>query len=58
MPFPPDLPPHDQLADEDDELGWDREKHGKMIDAATEDNTVATVEYDPMADPFLTGRFA
>lgn len=30
-----DLPRHDQLADDTDELDWDREQHGRMVDAAT-----------------------
>lgn len=48
----PEFPAPDQLADEDDELGWDREKHGRMIDAASDDEP-ETVPYDPDADPFL-----
>lgn len=38
----PTLPPHDQLADEDDELGWDRDEHGRMADYATGDEAVQT----------------
>lgn len=30
-----DLPPHDALADDQDELDWDREAFGPMADAAT-----------------------
>lgn len=36
MPFPPDLPPHDQLADLLDEDGWDVNVHGRMVDFATD----------------------
>ena len=43
-----DYPPGDQ-----DELGWDREVHGRMLDHADEEPP-ATVPYDPAADPFLT----
>ena len=44
MTYPPqELPPHDQLADQDDEHGWDREKHGRMLDAAAPDDAVPTV---------------
>lgn len=31
----PELPKHDELADEDDELGWDVAKHGRMVEYAT-----------------------
>jgi hypothetical protein len=48
------LPPHDQLADADDELGWDRSVHGLMRAAVAD--PPATVPYDPAADPFLTKR--
>lgn len=52
--YPPEeLPPHDQLADEDDELGWDRSLHGLMADAAAPDDAVTTEPYDPASDPFL-----
>ena len=47
-----ELPLHDQLADADDELGWDRDLHGKFVDFATDDEP-ETVPYDPAADPFL-----
>jgi hypothetical protein len=50
---PNPLPAHDQLADGDDELGWDRELHGRMADAAAPDDAVTTTPYDPAADPFL-----
>lgn len=51
--YPPEqLPAHDRLADADDELGWDREAHGRMIDAASDDEP-ETVPYDPGNDPFL-----
>lgn len=55
MTAPNELPAHDQLADADDELGWDRELHGRMVDAAAPDDAVGTMAYDPAADPFLTG---
>jgi hypothetical protein len=51
MPRDPDLPLHDELADEDDELGWDRDQHGRMVDHAAP--APKTVPYDPDADPFL-----
>jgi hypothetical protein len=51
--YPPEeLPKHDQLADEDDELGWDRDRFGSMADYASDDEP-ETVPYDPDADPFL-----
>jgi hypothetical protein len=50
-----DLPAHDQLADDRDELGWDRSVHGLMADAAT-DEEPETVPYDPADDPFLRGE--
>lgn len=50
--YPPEeLPAHDQLADDQDELGWDRSVHGLMADAAAP--PPETVPYDPAADPFL-----
>ena len=51
----PQLPAHDRLADERDELGWDREQHGRMADHASDDEP-ETVPYDPYADPFLRER--
>jgi hypothetical protein len=52
--YPPEeLPAHDRLADADDELGWDVEQHGRMVDAAAPDDAVPTVPYDPDDDPFL-----
>ncbi len=50
----PDLPAHDQLADDADELGWDVEQHGRMRDYAAPSGAVQSVPYDPDADPFLT----
>jgi hypothetical protein len=36
--YPPEeLPPHDQLADDADELDWDVERDGPMAAAATDD---------------------
>lgn len=49
----PELPAHDRLADDRDELGWDRDEHGRMLDHA-DDTPVETIPYDPAADPFLT----
>jgi hypothetical protein len=40
---PEQLPKHDKLADEHDQLGWDRDKHGRMRDYATDDAEVRTV---------------
>lgn len=48
----PELPAHDQIADPLDELGWDRDKHGRMRDHA-DNRPVPTVPYDPADDPFL-----
>lgn len=48
----PLLPKHDRLADEDDQLGWDRTEHGRMLDFAIEDEP-ETIPYDPARDPFL-----
>jgi hypothetical protein len=51
------LPPHDRLADDQDELGWDRDKHGRFADFATgPEGEPETVPYDPADDPFLTGE--
>lgn len=47
-----EMPAFDQLADDADELGWDREAHGRMVDYATDDEPL-TMRYDPAADPFL-----
>jgi hypothetical protein len=52
MTEPDELPAHDRLADEDDVLGWDVDKHGRMADAAS-DEEPETIAYDPAADPFL-----
>lgn len=35
-------PPLDQLADDDDQLGWDRDAHGRMRDQDTDDDVVPT----------------
>lgn len=40
-----EYPDQDKLADDEDELGWDREKHGRMKDAAKPDDNVRTVRY-------------
>jgi hypothetical protein len=44
-------PPLDQLADEHDQDGWDRAKHGSFADYATPDDETATVD----ADEYLRG---
>lgn len=52
--YPPEqLPAHDRLADDADELGWEVDQHGRMRDAAAPDDAVLTVPYDPADDPFL-----
>lgn len=53
--YPPEqLPAHDQLADDADELGWDRDKHGRMADfAVPPGGEIQTEPYDPDRDPFL-----
>ena len=33
-------PPLGELADADDELGWDRDRDGRMVDQATPDDDV------------------
>lgn len=54
MTYPPEqLPAHDALADADDELGWDRSRHGLMADQSAPDDAVTTVPYDPSNDPFV-----
>lgn len=51
----PDLPAHDELADDEDELDWRRDVIGTpdevVAQVPAEDVTVAP--YDPGADPFL-----
>jgi hypothetical protein len=48
--YPPEeLPPHDQLADADDELDWEREQYGRMADAAAP--PPETVPYASGKDP-------
>lgn len=42
--YPPEeLPAHDQLADDADELGWDVDQHGRMREFATDDDAVPAV---------------
>ncbi len=43
----PDLPAHDQLADDADELGWQRDTHGRMREYATDDDEIRTVPTEP-----------
>lgn len=52
--LPEELPAHDRLADDQDELGWDVDAHGRMADSAEPDDAVPTVPYDPASDPFLS----
>ncbi|MHB1063518.1 MAG: hypothetical protein ACYC1Z_03330 [Georgenia sp.] len=35
---------------DDDTLGWDVDRHGRMADHATEDDAVPTEPYDPDGD--------
>lgn len=37
-------PALDELADDEDELGWDREQHGRMADFATD------AEHEPVTE--------
>lgn len=46
-----DTPKLTELADSDDQLGWERDKHGRMADAAAPDDAVPTVP----ADEYLRG---
>lgn len=39
-------PPLDELADENDTLGWDREKHGTFAEHAADDDAVPTMSAD------------
>jgi hypothetical protein len=49
-----ELPAHDRLADDADELGWDTAKHGRMADYAVDpEDEIQTEAYDPDADPFI-----
>jgi len=51
MPHDPEAnPPPDQLADDRDEDGWDRDKHGRMLDHQAGDDAVRTVPYEPDSD--------
>lgn len=38
----PDLPRHDELADDDDLLGWNTTEHGRMVEYA-DDTPLPTV---------------
>lgn len=40
-------PPLDQLADDDDQLGWDRDTHGRMRDQDDDDDAVPTQPWQP-----------
>lgn len=47
-----DLPKHDQLADEFDELDWDRDVVGPMVNFATRpEHEPVTVPLDPEVHP-------
>jgi hypothetical protein len=41
------LPPLGELADAEDDLGWERERDGLMADAAAPDDAVATMRVLP-----------
>lgn len=41
-----DGPPLGELADENDTLGWDREKHGTFAEHAADDDMVQTMSAD------------
>lgn len=45
--WPKDSPPLTALADKDDELGWDRSRHGKFADLGTADDVVPTTAWKP-----------
>lgn len=47
-----EYPPLDELADENDQLDWDRAALGPMLAAAGPDE-IETVPYDPATDPYL-----
>lgn len=40
-------PAPDELADDKDTAGWDREEHGRMAEQATLDDAVTTEPYEP-----------
>lgn len=40
-------PPLEQLADDQDELGWDRDQHGRMAEQDADDDTVPTEPWQP-----------
>lgn len=42
-------PAHDELADDQDELGWDRAQHGRMRDQDTDDDAIETTPFEPGA---------
>lgn len=46
-----EFPAPDELADENDQLSWDRERDGRMADFATDDGVVETSDYDENSDP-------
>lgn len=52
MPDPEEYPRLTELADSADQLGWDRERHGRMADYGAPDDAVPTVP----ADEYLAGR--
>jgi len=41
-----EFPAPDELADEDDQLGWDHDRDGNMADYATADDAVKTTDYE------------
>ncbi len=40
-------PDPEQLADDNDQAGWDIDKHGRMAAHATADDAVTTEPYEP-----------
>lgn len=51
MPDPTEYPDPEKLADEDDQLGWDINKHGRMKDYSTPDTEVEeTIGFDEDED--------
>jgi hypothetical protein len=45
-PTPDNTPALGELADEDDQLGWNREQHGTFAEHAAPDDAVMTVDAD------------
>lgn len=47
-----DYPPHGELADDEDQLSWDPEQHGRMRDFAAPDDAVVVTRAprEPVGD--------